>query len=421
MLVLEYKAVCNQRQSKAIDEAIRTSQFVRNKVLRYCMDNRGVGKKELYQYNTALRAEYAFVKDLNSHACQASVENVERAISRFFDNCKKSKPGKKGYPRFKKDARCVEYKTSGWKLHPTRRRITFSDKKNIGELKLLGKWDIHTYPAELIKRVRIVRRADGYYIQFCVKVDITTETRTENGEVGLDVGLEYFYSDSNGYHEENPRFLRKAEKAIKHAQRRIYSKEKGKNNRRKARGRYARKHLKVSRQREEHAKRVARNICKANAYVAYEELNVKGLVRNSRLAKSISDVAWSAFRRWLEYNARKFNTQVVAVPPHYTSQKCSSCGNIVKKTLSTRTHSCKCGCLLQRDVNAAINILCKAKSTGGHPESNAWGVGTSVLLGETLAHASCDVEPRIPRRVFPWGVSSSWFWCKGEDIYGVRF
>jgi putative transposase len=381
VLVLEYKAVVKKSQSTAINEAIRTSQFVRNKVLRYWMDNRGVGKKELYQYNTQLRAEFEFVKDLNSHACQASVENVERAISRFFDNCKKNKPGKKGYPRFKKDARSVEYKTSGWKLHPTKRRITFSDKKGIGELKLLGKWDIHTYPLDLIKRVRIVRRADGYYVQFCVKVDIITESRTGDGEIGLDVGLEYFYSDSNGYHEENPRFLRKGEKAIKHAQRRIYTKEKGKNNRRKARGRYQRKHLKVSRQREEHAKRIARNVCKANALVAYEELNVKGLVKNRRLAKSISDVAWSAFRRWLEYFAIKLGTQVVAVPPHYTSQKCSGCRNIVKKGLSTRTHACKCGCVLQRDVNAAINILSKAKSTGGHPGSNAWGDVSSTNVG----------------------------------------
>jgi putative transposase len=257
-----------------------------------------------------------------------------------------------------------------------------------------------------------VRRADGYYVQFCVKVDVTPEPRVGNGEVGLDVGLEYFYSDSNGYHEENPRFLRKAEKAIKHAQRRIYSKEKGKNNRRKARGRYARKHLKVSRQREEHALRVARNVCKVNAYVAYEELNVKGLARNRRLAKSISDVAWSAFRRWLEYFALrlrlrsastpsvaevlKFTTQVVAVPPHYTSQKCSSCGNIVNKGLSTRTHACKCGCVLQRDVNAAINILSKAKSTGGHPGSNAWGVVASTLAGVTLLEQVATLSQESP-------------------------
>ena len=382
MLILEYKAVVKKSQAVAINEAILTSQFVRNKVLRFWMDNRGVGKKELYQYNTQLRAEFEFVKNLNSHACQASVENVERAISRFFDNCKKNRPGKKGYPRFKKDSRSVEYKTSGWALHPTRRRITFTDKKGIGELKLLGKWNINTYPVELIKRVRIVRRADGYYVQFCIKIDATCESRTSDGEVGLDVGLEHFYSDSNGHHEENPRFLRKAEKAIKHAQRRIYAKEKGKNNRRKASWRYARKHLRVSRQREEHAKRLARCVCKANAFVAYEDLNVKGLVRNRHLAKSISDVAWTSFRCWLEYFALKFDTKVVAVAPHYTSQKCSNCGNTVKKGLSTRTHNCPhCGTVLQRDVNAAINILLKAKNTGGHPGINAWGDVSSTNVG----------------------------------------
>ncbi len=81
-----------------------------------------------------------------------------------------------------------------------------------------------------------MRRADGYYVQFCVKVDVTLEPRSADGEIGLDVGLEYFYSDSNGHHEENPKFLGKAQKSIKHAQRRIYTKGKGKNNRRKARG-----------------------------------------------------------------------------------------------------------------------------------------------------------------------------------------
>ncbi|HAZ46937.1 MAG TPA: transposase [Cyanobacteria bacterium UBA11369] len=382
MLVIEYKAVIKPNQVKAIDEAIRTSQFVRNKVLRYWMDNRGVGKKELYQYNTQLRAEYEFVKDLNSHACQSSVENVERAINRFYDNCKNKKPGKKGYPRFKKNCRTVEYKVSGWKLHSSKRRITFLDRKGIGLVKLLGKWDVHRYPIELIKRVRIVRKADGYYVQFCVKVDARTEPRTGDGEIGLDVGLEYFYSDSNGLHEENPRFLRKAQKAIKQAQRRIYKKEKGKNNRRKARARYAKKHLKVSRQREEHAKMLARNVCKANAFVAYEDLNVQGMVKNRHLALSINDAAWAAFRRWVEYFALKFNTKAVAVAPHYTSQKCSSCGHIVKKGLSTRTHKCPhCGTILQRDVNAAINILSKAKSTEGHSGSNAWGEVSSTSVG----------------------------------------
>jgi putative transposase len=402
VVVLEYKAVVNKQQTQSILEAIRTTQFIRNKAIRYWLDAPKEGKSAggntlsgdlcakinkiaLNNYSTALRKEFRFVEELNSMACQSATERAWNSIDRFYKNCKSGKSGKKGYPRFQKDNRSVEYKTSGWSLHPTKRRITFTDKKGIGELKLLGKWDIHTYPVKSIKRVRIVKRADGFYIQFCLDIDLKQEPRTGNGEIGLDVGLEHFYSDSNGHHEPNPKFLRKAEKAIKHAQRQIYKKEKGKNQRRKARDRYARKHLRVSRQRNEHSKRLGRSVCKANALVAYEDLNVKGLVKNHCLAKSINDVGWTLLRQWLEYFAKKFDSVVVAVPPQYTSQKCSSCGTIVKKTLSIRTHICKCGCVLQRDVNAAINILNLARQgTGGHPGTNAVGVGTSTLVGESL-------------------------------------
>jgi putative transposase len=407
VLVLEYKAVVKRATLAAINEAIRTNQFVRNKVLRYWMDNRGIkpsalkcGKKELYQYNTQLRAEFKFVNDLNSHACQASVENVERAINRFFDNCKKNKPGKKGYPRFKKHSRSVEYKVSGWKLHPTKRRITFTDKKGIGELKLLGKWDIHQYPVELIKRVRIVRRADGYYVQFCVKIDNQQEAPPTTSEIGIDVGLEYFYSDSNGNHHENPRFLRKAEKDIKRVQRNIYKKKKGSSGRRKARGIYARKHLKVTRQRNEHALRLARNLCLANAKVVLEDLNISGLVRNHKLALSISDASWYNFRQWLEYFGAKFGREIIAVPPHFTSQECSNCGARVQKSLSTRTHSCPhCGYVEQRDVNAAKVILSRANARGGQPQSNASRDVSStsigrIALGVSPSEKTCKSKER---------------------------
>ena len=382
VLVMEYKAVVKKSQEIAINEAIRTSRFVRNKVLRYWMDNRGVGKKEFYRYNTQIRSEFKFVKDLNSHACQASVENVERAINRFFDNCKKNKPGKKGYPRYKKHSRSVEYKQSGWKLHPTKRRITFTDKKGIGEVKLLGKWDIHTFDKKLIKRVRIVKRADGFYVQFCVKIDCQQPAPDTCAEVGIDVGLEYFYSDSNGNHEQNPRFLRKAEQNIKRSQRNIYKKNKGSSGRKKARGVYARKHLRVTRQRNEHAKRLARNLCLANARVVLEDLNVSGLVKNHKLAKSIADASWYQFRQWLEYFGGKFGRKIIAVPPHYTSQECSNCGEKTHKSLSTRTHSCpSCGYTEQRDINAAKVILSRANTRGGHPQSNASGVVASTFIG----------------------------------------
>lgn len=387
MQVLEYKIKAKLQQYKAIDEAIRTVQFIRNKAIRYWMDapkEVKVDRFALNKYSTELRNEFSFVKALNSMAVQAAAERGWLAISRFYDNCKSKKPGKKGFPRFQKDNRSVEYKTSGWSLHKTQRRITITDKKGIGELKLLGKWDIHQYPVKSIKRVRLVRRADGYYCQFAVDVECIDIQPPTGKEIGLDVGLESFYTDSNGHQEPLPKFLRKAEAAIKHSQRAIYKKKKGSLQRRKARAKYSRKHLRVSRQRNEHALRLARNVCLSNDIIAYEDLRVANLLKNHCLAKSISDASWHQFRQWIEHFAAKFGRLAIAVPPQYTSQECSQCKAIVKKSLSTRTHACSCGLILQRDWNAAINILLKAKSRDGQSRSNADGVGASTLLGASL-------------------------------------
>ena len=399
MLVLEYKVKGKQHQYNAIDDAIRTTQFIRNKVIRYWMDaprELKIDKFALNKYSTELRSDFSFAAELNSMAVQSAAERGWSAISRFYDNCKSKKSGKKGYPRFQKDCRSVEYKTSGWKLHKTKRRITFTDKKGIGELKLLGKWDIQSYELKDIKRVRLIRRSDGYYAQFCIGIDVVDIQPKTGNEIGLDVGIESFYTDSNGHHEPNLQFLRKAEKSIKHSQKRIYKKVKGSSGRKKARKLYAKKHLKVSRQRNEHAKRIARNVCKSNDLVAYEDLRVSNMVKNHCLAKSISDASWYLFRQWIEYFAVKFDKITIAVAPHYTSQKCSSCGVIVKKSLSTRTHNCSCGCELHRDTNAAVNILNLAKNRGGHPQINATGVEATTLLGASLVEPSFDDECRIP-------------------------
>ena len=412
MLVLEYKIKAKTQQYQAIDEAIRTVQFIRNKAIRYWMDapkDAKINRFALNKYSTELRNEFSFVKDLNSMAVQAAAERGWLAISRFYDNCKSKKSGKKGFPRFQKDNRSVEYKTSGWSLHKTKRRITITDKKGIGELKLLGKWDIHKYSVKSIKRVRLVRRADGYYCQFAVDVECLDIQPPTGNEIGLDVGIEFFYTDSNGHHEPNPKFLRKAETYIKKSQRNIYKKVKGSTGRRKARAKYSRKHLRVSRQRNEHAKRLARNVCKSNDLVAYEDLRVANMVKNHCLAKSISDASWYQFRQWIEHFATKLGRLAVAVPPQYTSQECSQCKVIVKKSLSTRTHICSCGLILHRDWNAAINILLKAVSRDGQSRSNANGDGTSTLLGASLVEQVLSVKLES-HALFAVGVSRTRLW-----------
>ena len=391
MLVFEFKTYGKPAQFVAIDEAIRATQFIRNKCIRYWMENPKVSKYDLNKQCAVLAAEFPFAKNLNSTARQSAAERAWSAISRFYANCKKKVVGKKGYPLFQKDCRSVEYKHSGYKLSEDRKSITFTDKNGIGRLKLKGTRGLHFYQSDQIKRVRLVKRADGYYVQFCIQVDRKEDIRPTGKTIGLDMGIKSFYTDSNGVAVENPKFYRTNERKMKRAQRLVSRKEKGKNNRRKARFKLGKIHLKISRQRKDHAVKLARCVVKSNDFVAYEDLRVRNMVKNHCLAKSISDAGWYQFRVWLEYFAKVFGRVTVAVNPAYTSQECSSCGTIVKKSLSTRTHVCRCGCELDRDHNAAINIRNKGLGTVGHTgtfaldANNASGDLTSILVGENLS------------------------------------
>jgi putative transposase len=324
-------------------------------------------------------------------ARQASASRAWFAISRFYEACRNKKPGKKGYPKFQHNNRSVEYKTSGWKLDDDGRHIIFTDGCGIGQLKLVGNPNqrIQEFPVAQIKRVRIIRRADGYYVQFCVDTERKVEHVPTGRKLGIDVGLKAYLTDSLGATVENPRHYRRSEKKLVRLQRRLSRKQKKSANRKKARIRLAKQHLKVQRQREDFARKVANAYVSSCDLIAYEDLQICNMVRNRKLAKSIHDAGWGTFIRWLNYYGTLHDIPVIAVPPHYTSQKCSDCGTIVKKSLSVRTHICdSCGVVLDRDHNAALNILDKAViGTVGH-------TGTSKL---DLQNASGDLTTTAPR------------------------
>jgi putative transposase len=391
MLVLEFKTYGKPNQFNSIDEGIRVTQFIRNKAIRFWMDGNSKSRFDLNKYSTVLAKEFDFANKLNSTARQSASERAWAAISRFYENCKKKLAGKKSFPSFQKDCRSIEYKNSGWKLSEDRKSITFTDKLGIGRLKMKGTRDLGFYQLDQIKRVRLVKRADGYYVQFCVSADRSELIAPTGNVIGLDVGLKEFYTDSEGLTVENPRFLRKSEKTLKRSQRRVSKKVKGSKNRGKARVILGKLHLKISRQRKDHAIKLARCVIQSNDLVVYEDLRIKNMVKNHCLAKSISDAGWYQFRVWLEYFSKVFGRVTVAVNPAYTSQECSSCGTVVKKSLSTRTHVCRCGCELDRDHNAAINIRNKGLGTVGHTgtfaldANNASGDLTSILVGESLS------------------------------------
>lgn len=426
MLVYEYKLDASPAQYARMDEAIRVGQFVRNKCLRLWMDGRGVGRSDLQAHCAALAAGYAFAAKLNSQARQASANRAWQAISRFYANCREKVPGKKGYPRFRHHCRSVEYKQTGWKLDPDGRHLTFTDGCGIGRVRLIGTRDLTTFPLEQIKRVRLLRRADGYYAQFAVAAERRVEHVPTGSRVGIDVGVRAYYTDSDGGAVDNPHFLRRAEQRLQLLSRRLSRKSrqhqrgrKPKHNhaarRRARRNKYpptprslpaapaptplpphapaaapawpsrrqsanwhkarvalARRHLTVQRQREDFARKRASALVSSHDLIALEDLQVRNLVRNRRLAKSISDAGWAAFRRWVEHYGRMHGVPVVAVPPQYTSQVCSGCGGLVRKSLSVRTHVCaRCGLVLDRDHNAARNILAAALAALGGAAGSA--------------------------------------------------
>jgi putative transposase len=162
----------------------------------------------------------------------------------------------------------------------------------------------------------------------------------------------------------------------------------------------ARKHLKVSRQRREFAVRTARTLVTSSDVIVYENLKVSNLVKNHKLAKSISDVAWYMFTTWVDYFAKIRGVHVMAIAPHFTSQDCSGCGERVKKSLSTRTHKCpSCGLIEHRDLNAAKNILAKGlgiKNTVGHTGINKLGETDPLVCVEKSTQVKVSRRAKNP-------------------------
>jgi putative transposase len=328
--------------------------------------------------------EQPWINKLNAHARQAAAERAWQSVASFYRRCKAGEK-KKGFPKFKKHSRSVEYKVSGWKLSEDGNHITFTDGFKAGTFELWMNGEARQLITTLkLNRVRVVKKADGYYTQFCIDAERTDKVEHTGEVVGIDLGLKFFTKDSRDAEVECPKFLRKAERRLKHAQRKLSKKlkrgVKGQSkNYHKQRQRVGKIHLKVQRQRNDFAIKQARCVVKSNDFVAYEDLKVSNMVKNHHLAKSIMDAGWSQYTQWLDYYGKLWDKIVVAVPPQYTSQDCSSCGHRVKKTLSTRTHSCSsCGLEMCRDQNAAINILKRGmaivgaeynNSTEGHSES----------------------------------------------------
>jgi putative transposase len=286
---------------------------------------------------------------------QQTLRRLDKAFAAFFRRIKAGE--KPGFPRFKsyKRFRSVQFVYGdGISIKNNRTRVF-----GVGEIKT--KWHRPIPDNAKIKQAVIAFNSDqNFYVTYQVEIPNHVIDRPSKKPIGIDLGLNNFIVTSNGFFIDTPQYLRKAERKLRVLQRTVSRRKKGSNRRKKAIQQLAKLHNHIANQRLDFLHKISRHLVDNFGDIAVEALNISGL-HKTRMAKSISDAGWGYFIQMLEYKAESAGTQVIKVDPKYTSQMCSGCETIVKKSLSVRTHNCpNCGLVIDRDLNAAINILNKS-------------------------------------------------------------
>ncbi len=325
-----------------------------------------------------LKKERSELKNIYSQTLQDVARRLDKAFQNFFRRVKENKNGRKqkpGYPRFKGYWRydSFVYPQSGFEL--TTNKLNLS---KIGSLRI----KLHREIEGNIKTLTIRRTSTNKWYA-CFSVEDNKELPNKKGiknTIGIDMGLNSFLTTDKGEKIDNPRHLRKLEEKLSKIQRWHSRKKLKSKNRSKSRLKIAELHEKITNQRQDFLHKLSNKLIKNFQLIAFEKLNIKGMAKNRYLSKSIADAAWARFLQMLTYKAEEAGVWVVEVNPKNTSQACSSCNHIVKKTLATRIHKCpQCGLTIDRDVNAARNILQLALNTVGTTGINVCGVGRLLL------------------------------------------
>jgi len=323
----------------------------------------GVSVRRLEQQAELLDIKECFpeYKGIYSQILQEVILRVDKAFQNFFRRLKNNE--KPGYPRYKGKGwySSFTYPQSGFRLSDNSKGNQRLKLSKIGNIKV----KLHRAVKGQIKTCTIKREVDKWYVCFACEAEPESLPKTGKA-VGIDVGLEKFATLSDGTMVENPRYLRKSEAKLKREQRRLSRKKKGSNSRKKQKVKLAKIHRKIKNQRNDFLHKEGRKLIETYDTIVFEDLKIKNMIKNHRLAKSISDASWSRFIEYTSYKAESAGRKVIFVNPRNTSQDCSGCDKPVPKGLSVRVHKCPhCGLVLDRDVNAAINILRRGTRLGG--------------------------------------------------------
>ena len=339
---------------------------------------------------TELRRADCFWSDIPLEIQRDALRRVDKAYKAFFRRVKTGKPG--GFPRFKSQNRWNTFTNNGCGNPVKGDRIRVSSV--VGFIRCRN---LRPISGKIIEQ-RIVRRAGKWFCQLVIDgLTVPTDPVPIQSAIGIDVGLTSFATLSSGESIQNPRFGRTLARKLSRAHRRVSRTKKGSRNRRKVVIRLQQVYLTIANARLNFTHHVSKEIIKRHQLIAVENLNIAGMIRG-RLAKSILDACWAQFIWQLAYKAESAGCTFVRVDPNGTTQECSQCGKTVQKELSNRIHSCECGCVLDRDHNAAINVLRRGIQSSLHPAA----VGGSVMPAEGPRVAPKKQE--APKSTTPRGV-----------------
>ncbi len=360
-LCLKYRLFPTKEQTRKLEDTLETCRLVYNSLVndrafQYETAKVSVGRYEQQKMFPQWSKDFPEVKAVHSQVLQNVAVRVDLAFRAFFRRVKAGETP--GFPRLKGKGQydSITYPQSGFKIGDSTISVSMFGKPVQIKAKL------HRPIVGTVKTCTVRRYGNKWFVCFSVEQEDSPLPPCTDA-VGLDAGLNFFLALSNGGFVDNPRFFRRDEKALAKAGRRQAKTKKRSHERKKANKVLARIHERIRNRRHDFVHQTARRLVNRYGVIAVEKLNVKNMLGNHCLAKSIADASWSMFRTVLTQKAESAAREVIAVNPAYTSQDCHSCGYQAKKKLSERWHHCPmCGASLDRDTNAAINILALATS-----------------------------------------------------------